>query len=653
MSAGSAARLSGPVRRLRSRAASTGGAENRVLVGLAANPSAAALVRTAHELAGGAVWIAVHVETADWHSPAAQRLLDENLTRARDLGAEIVVTRDHDVAAGLLRVARDQGVTHLLVGQTQPRRFGWMRATPGERLVAHGAGFAVLVLPAVFSPLGRPAWKFRADRTGHSAEYGLVLCVVSAVTAAGLALPLSSRVSIGLVYLLAVIVLSLRVGRWPVLFAGMLSALAWQYVFIPPQFSFALATPEDALLVGTYFVVALVAGQLTARIRAQARNERQREERATALLHLTRVMTDASSFDEAVTGALRQAEDLFGAPALLALARSPNERLAPHPASGFDLDSAEMTAAETARRQDRHATPVTAKAAGFYVPLQLDHGTVGVFGVKMPSDRTLNLPQRDLIEAFARQLALLVERDQLRIASEREQLLAKSEKLHRALLDSVSHELRTPLAVIGTASEELCDAAPPLRAELIDEIRLAARRLNRLVSNLLDQTRLESGALKPRVDWCDTRDLVNAAVEGTRDALAGRQLEIDIPDDLPSIRADFALTEHALANLLVNAALYTPEESPIAISVGIERESIRFAIADRGPGFPPTMRGRLFKKFARGDAGRTGGVGLGLSIVQGLITAQGGEVTVADRKGGGAVVTVSLPLGNSKHLPPA
>lgn len=622
-------------------------------MGIAASPSATALVRAASDLADGAPWFAVHVETAEWHSTAAQRLLDESLTRARELGAEIVITRDLDVSAGLLRVAHDQAVTHLVVGETRPRRLGWLRPTPGGRLVAHGGGFAVQVLPTTGSPLARSAWSFSADPTGHGSEYALVLVVVAAITTAGLALPMNSHVSIGLVYLLAVIVLSLRVGRWPVMFAGMLSALAWLYVFIPPRFSFTLERPEDALLVGTYFVVALVAGQLTARIRAQAENERQREERATALLQLTRVLTEAGSFDEAVAGALRQADSLFGARCLLALARSPGEPLVRHPASSLELDATELTAVETARREGRNAAAATVGEAGFFVPLRPDRGTAGVFGVKTSHDRPLGLAQRDLIEAFARQFGLLVEREHLRAASEREKLLAESEKLHRALLDSVSHELRTPLAVIGAAADELSDAAAPLRAELLDEIRLAAHRLNRLVRNLLDQTRLESGALKPRVDWCDARDLVNAAVESTGDALAGRPLEIDVPDDLLPIRADFALTEHALANLLLNAALHTPAESPVAVSVRIERENICFAVADRGPGFPPSMRNRLFKKFARGHADRPGGLGLGLSIVRGLITTQGGDVTVAGRAGGGSVVTIFLPLGRASQPPSA
>ena len=270
---------------------------------------------------------------------------------------------------------------------------------------------------------------------------------------------------------------------------------------------------------------------------------------------------------------------------------------------------------------------------------------LGVLGVHAPPGAALTAAQRNLLEAFAGQITLIIEREQLRAATEAGKLLAESERLHRALLDSVSHELRTPLAVITAALEDLAEAAPPGGAGLIGEMRTAARRLNRLVGNLLDQTRLESGALRPRVDWCDARDLVNAAVAATSDALSDHPLEVSVPEDFPPLRADFALTEQVLANLLLNAALHTPRGTPVSIAAGLEAGGHRafFTVADRGPGMPAAMRGRLFKKFARGEAARAGGLGLGLAIVGGLAAAQGGEVSLEDNPGGGARFTVYLP----------
>jgi two-component system, OmpR family, sensor histidine kinase KdpD len=624
-------------------------AHPRLLVGVGTSPLAAQLLKSAQEMAAvlGATWVAVNVETPYLLPKAEQRRLDEHLSFARELGAEIVITRDIDVVTALLRVAHDQHATHLLVGQSLPRRFAKFRsATLPERLVREGRPFAVHVLPADTIRAERNPWKFTADPAGHWGEYALILGVVAAITALGLLLPHASHLSIGLIYLLAVIVVSLRVGRGPVLLAGVATAITWEYIFIPPRFAFAIDTAEDGLLFGTYFVVALVAGQLTARVRAQARNERMREERATALLQLTRILAEATSFDAAVAGALRQVETLFNASTTLSLVDEAEHKLRAHAASAYGAAGAEAEAMEWAWRHAQPAGRFAAKtvdAAGYYLPLLLESGVVGVLGVKVSPQDTLVLGQRDLIEAFAGQLALLVERERLRAASEREALLAASEKLHRSLLDSVSHELRTPLAVIDAAIDGLTDADTPGRAKFVDEIRIAGRRLNRLVRNLLDQTRLESGALKPRLDWCSARDLANAAIDGTRDALAGHPITVVIADDLPPIRTDFALTEHALMNLLLNAALHTPPQTPVLLSAGLEGDRAYFEVADRGPGFPPSLRDRLFKKFSRGEGARAGGLGLGLSIVRGLINAQGGDVVVGENPGGGARVRISLP----------
>jgi len=287
------------------------------------------------------------------------------------------------------------------------------------------------------------------------------------------------------------------------------------------------------------------------------------------------------------------------------------------------------------------------------VPLVREEAALGVLVVRVPPETTLTLAQRDLVENFAAQLALHVEREQLHAASEREKLLAESEKLHRTLLDGVSHELKTPLAVLNAAAESLATANDTTRTTLAIEITTATRRLNRLVNNLLDQTRLESGALKPKLDWCDTHDLVNAAVEGVRDSLVAHPLEIAIPDDMPLFRADTALMEQVIANLLLNAAHHTPANTPIFLAAGVELDRTRvfLTVADRGPGLPATMREHLFKKFQRGDAARAGGLGLGLSIIRGFVVAQGGEIVAGENPGGGAVFTIYLPFTPHGNVP--
>lgn len=633
----------------------------RLLVAVGPSPFSTQLVRWTRRLAAaqGAPWLAVHVESSAALSAETQRLLDQNLSLARELGAEVVLTHDEDVAAALVRVALQHNATQIVVGK--PRNH-WLRDLVAggslvDRLIRRGGNIDIYVVPAEPGARGRRWIDFETVGRSEPAEYGWAAGLVAAVTVLGRLLPHDTYLAVGLVYLLGVIALSLRVGRGPVLLAGVLSALTWNYLFIPPRFTFYIGKVEDATLFVTYFIVAVIAGQLTARIRAQSRHERQREQRALALFDLTRALAEARTLDDAVFAALRQIDEHFDAHTALLLAGRDGAPLAPHFAASFATSEKERGVAEWALRHRRPAgrfTDTLPASEGFYLPLVREDRGVGVLGIAPAAGRTLTLAQRDLLGAFARQLALSVEREHLREAGEREKLLAESEKLHRALLDSVSHELRTPLAVITGSLENLPAADAATSAGLVAEARTAARRLNRLVGNLLDQTRLETGALRPRLDWCDVRDLVNAAREGVGDALEGHPLEIVVPDDLPPIRADFALTEQALANLLLNAALHTPAATPVFLTAGLERGGQRafFTVADRGPGFPPAMRERLFQKFTRGDAARAGGLGLGLSIVRGFIVAQGGEVVVGENPGGGAVFTVYLPHTAPQSPPP-
>jgi two-component system sensor histidine kinase KdpD len=632
----------------------------RLLVAVGPSPFSTQLVRWTRRLAAalGAPWIALYAEPSKPLTKEAQRLLDKNLALARELGAEVVLTHDDDVAAALVRVAFQQNATQIVIGKPRGRRLfePFRGGTLVDQLLRLGGTIDICIVPGE----ERKRQWFLPDWNTQSAlrEYVIAVACVAGVTLASRFLTdIISYRSVGLLYLLAVIVLGLNIGRGPVLLGGILAAMAWNFFFIPPHFTFVIGSLEDGMVYVATISVALVAGHLMARIRAQARNERLREERATALFQLTRALAEAKTLDDAVFAALRQADELFSVETCLAVADEATGALSPHFAGSYPLDDRERSVAEWAflnRRRAGRFTDTLPASAGYYVPLVREDRPLGVLGVKAAEGSDLTLTQRDLIDVFARQLALIVEREQLRDISDREKLLAESEKLHRALLDSVSHELRTPLAVITGALETLGTIPPRESSGLIVEMRTAARRLNRLVGNLLDQTRLETGALKPRLDWCDARDLVNAAVEGVRDALAGRPFEIAVPEDMPPIRADFGLTEQILANLLINAALHTPAGSAIFLAAGIESGGKRayFTVADRGPGFPPAMQERLFKKFERGDAARAGGLGLGLSIVRGFVAAQGGEVVLGPNPGGGAVFTIYLPHPNPQSAPP-
>jgi two-component system sensor histidine kinase KdpD len=634
----------------------------RLLVAVGPSPSSTQLVRWTRRMAAsqGASWTAVSVETPNPMSADAQKRLEGNLALARELGAEVVVTHDSDVAEALVRVALQNNATQIVVGKSRsPRLLDFLRGgSLVDRLLKNAGSIDIYVVPAERAAEKASTWiDWRPVKASPAKEYGQVFGVIAALTVgSSFIVPHSGYLSVGLFFLLAIIVLSLRVGPGPVFVAGVASALTWNFFFIPPLYTFAITRFEDWLMFVTYFVVAIISGQLTARVRAQERNERMREDRATALFHLTQALSSARTLDDAVFAALRQADTYFGAKTALLLDDGNGSALMPHFAGSFSMTDKERGVADWAWRNRKKAgrfTDTLPSAEGFHLPLVREDQAIGVLILRMPPESTLSLAQRDLAESFADQLAQLVEREQLRAAGEREKLLAQSDKLHRSLLDGVSHELKTPLAVLSSAVENLASADEATRADLADEIKTATRRLNRLVNNLLDQTRLESGALRPRLDWCDGHDLVNAAVEGVIEALNGHPFETNIPRDLPLFRADAALMEQVIANLLLNAALHTPPGTEIFLAAGLDRAKSRiyFTVADRGPGLPPAMKERLFQKFQRGDAAKAGGLGLGLSIIRGFVTAQGGDVVAGENPGGGAVLTVYLPFVAHGNVP--
>jgi len=242
----------------------------------------------------------------------------------------------------------------------------------------------------------------------------------------------------------------------------------------------------------------------------------------------------------------------------------------------------------------------------------------------------------------------VIDRQRLHDAAQQSRLAAESERLSKTLLDSISHEMRTPIAAITGAVSALGDAGlvaqPGFAVALLDEIKQAVGRLNRLVGNLLDIARVESGHVKPKMDWCDVGDLINVTVKSVRKELAEHPLETTISPQLPLMRMDFVLMEQALTNLLLNAAFHTPAGTPIQLSARVQNDELALTVADRGPGIPPESLPRIFDKFYRAPGAQTGGTGLGLSIVKGFLEAQSGRVQAENRPEGGAAFTLWLPI---------
>lgn len=622
---------------------------NRLMVAVGPSPLSESLIRWTRRMADElrCPWIALHVESSRPLSEPAQVRLSQNLEAARTLGAEVLTTTDDEIARGLLRVARDRNVTQIILGK--PAASGviaWFRSGRLLRKLVHESGDIDLhVIRAEKSLADNAGW--RPVIVSGFNQYLVALGAVFATGLLNLALvPFGGPRVPGLVFLVAVVMLALFVGRGPVLVAGAVSALAWNFFFLPPLFTLTIERAEDGVLFLVYFLVAIVLGQLVSRIRAQSEAERRREERSTALYELTRHFAEAGSRDEIVWQLIVHVDRAFRATAAVCLPL--RDTLAPHPDSSLNLADKDISVSDWAFRHRQAAGRFTDNlpgASALHLPLSTERKTFGVLAVALPFDN-MSIPQRELLEAFARQAALVLDRIELRAAAEQTRLLAESERLGRALLNSISHELRTPLAASTSAASALAaapEAAPEQRRILLAEIQEANARLNRVVGNLLDVARLESGKVVPRLDWYDARDMVQTALRELERDLAGHSVSVDLPPEPMLARFDFTLLQHAIANLLVNAAFHTPAGTPIEVHGRFADDSLVLTVADRGPGIPPEALPRIFDKFYRGANASAGGSGLGLTIARGFIEAHGGTITVQNRPGGGALFSLRLP----------
>ncbi len=634
----------------------------RLLVAIDARPLSERLVRWTRRMAYNleAPWLAVTVETTDSLTPDARAQLTRTLDLARSLGAEVLTVPGEDVVETLLRVGQQRNVTQIVVGKSE--RPLWRDMLRGgsvaNRLTRASGDIDVSLVSGDDEVRPKRAVRLPERHSGWRPYLGAA-AVVAAATAVNLLLqPFISYEAVALLMLLVVIVLPLYFGRGPVLLAATLSALLWDLLFIPPRFTFLINKLEDVLLLVLYFVIALVAGSLTTRLRSQQQMLQRREERTRALYSLVREFAPLETIDAVIKTAVAHLGAAFDADVAIVLASGP-DRLAEaaHPASTFALNDREFEAAVWSFSRQREAgrsTDTLPAVTGTYRPLRAPGSVVGVAGLRLRDDRAVTAEQEPFLEALLAQVALAIEHEQLSEAQERAVLLTESERLYKTLLNSVSHELRTPIAAITGASSTLRvlpDEQVEARTALASEIQLAAERLNRLVENLLDMSRLESGMLRLRLEWCDVADLIAVTVQRARPLLERQEFAVDVAAGLPLVQMDYVLVEQVLINLLHNAAVYTPPGTHVQLSARQDGSWLALIVADRGPGLPTDALERIFDKFYRVPGAAAGGTGLGLSIARGIVEAHGGTLVAENQPEGGARFTLRLPMTPPPPLP--
>lgn len=636
----------------------------RLLVCIGPSPSSNRLVRAAKRMAEGlgAEWIVAYVET-----PAQTRLTQDARDRvaqtmrlADQLGAETHTLTGARMSDEILAFARARNVSKIVVGK--PERPLWKRIVMGsivDTLVQGSGEIDVYVISGDRDdsrPVPPRPWRRRA----HGAPYGAAAAAVAISTAIAWAMfPAFGVSNLIMVYLLGVIVVATRYGHGPSLLATLLSVAAFDFFFVPPYFTFAVSDTEYLVTFAVMLVVALVISSLAVRIRAQAESARERERRMAALYAMSRELAGTRGARELREVAVRHIGEVFRTEVVVLLPQ-PDGPLAPAPGESaqFPMDTSELAVGQWVHEHGQVAglgTDTLPGASGLYLPLIGSRGTVGVLGLRPRDPRPLQAPEQlHQLEAFASQTALAIERARLAEDAERAQVRVETERLRNSLLSSVSHDLRTPLASITGAASTLLEHEAGLdartRRDLLETLHEEADRLNRLVQNLLEMTRLESGALQLHSEWHPVEEVVGAALGRFGKALARRPVTTHVPSELPLVPMDDVLIEQVLINLIDNVLKYTPAESPIDVTAEDTGGAVLIAVADRGPGLPPGEERRIFEKFHRTEGAPTvRGAGLGLAICQGIVRAHGGRIWAENRPGGGVIVRFTLPV---KEAPP-
>jgi len=641
-------------------------AAERILVCISPNAQSARLVRTARMLASQlyAEWFAVYVETPNdvrLSSEERNRVLD-NLRLAERMGAKTVTIRGDSVAAAVSEYSAKNHITKIVIGKTQNRWRKLFGVAVVDQVIRQSKQVDVIVATAEEKPVkqerapaGMPFIDWRAYLPG--------LLLLAVATLLGYVVHgFFSPANIIMIYLLCVVVTAVFWGFGPSVVVCILSVLLWDFFFVNPHLTFAVEDTQYIFAFVTLLLVSLTISYLTTRIRQQTEAAQSRESETATLYALSRTLAAVIGLDSTIRAITDSTRETFGLDAMIFLPDAQSkEGLKPHVDDpNVSVGENEVAAAVWCFQHQKvvgHGTDTLPNATARYLPLSTARGTVGVMALLVTGATSrFTAQQTRLLEAYADMAAVAIERTEFAEKARSAEILETTDKLQTALLNSISHDLRTPLvSVIGVLSSlqeegiELDDAA---RRNLIQVAREEAERLNHLITNLLDVTRLESAALRVSRQPCDVEDIIGAALEQLGSRSDKRPVRIELAEGLPFVSGDFGLIVQVLVNILENAFKYSPPGSPVEVSGRKRGSLVEIEVADRGIGIPEQDLLRIFDKFYRVQRpDSVVGTGLGLAICKGIVEAHGGGITAENRPDGGTIIKVTLPAadGNSGH----
>lgn len=629
----------------------------RLLVGVGGRAGDDALVRQVARLARRleADWVVVYVDAPErQHRPrAAQEAVLKTLALAARLGADTATIPGARVAQALVDFARERNASHLVLARVHEPLGRWLRwraPSLSEQIAALDPGLDVLLLSVKQSKndstLRLPA--AREKTIPWKGYAGVTLACLAATAVAELLLQVFDPANVVMLFLLVVVLSAVRWGRGPGAWAALLSVLLFDFYFVPPRNSFSVNDTQYLFTFSLMLGVALVCGQLTARLRHEARVAAERERRAGALARLARDLSGALTQEQVTQIALTTISGVFDAQTGL-LVPDADERLQLAKGSEGQIDISVGRWSMEHGQMAGHGTDTLAAAPALYVPLMAPVRSRGVLVLQLRAPQKLRVPEeRRLLDACASQIALALERVHFVEVAQQTQIAMEGERMRNTLLSAVSHDLRTPLTgILGAAQAALPHAPQGPAHHMLVQIRNQAQALQQLVDNLLAMARLQQGGVQLKREWLPVDELVGSALAQMRERLAAHVLQTSLPADLPLLQLDAVLMERVLVNLLDNAIKYTPEGTTITVTASVADGDCVLSVQDAGPGLPVHLSPeQLFEPFTRGQAeSAVFGMGLGLALAQRIVQAHGGRLRVAAADPGpGTIFSVHLPV---------
>jgi two-component system sensor histidine kinase KdpD len=547
--------------------------------------------------------------------------------------------------------AQKENITHIIIGKPRVRNLLTLLRLGNfiNRLIRYSGNIDVYILGSDIQSKDRFKEKVSLPPfTSNIRQYLLtsLIVILTAVICFFIKEYIGYQV-VSFALLFMVSTLAFFFGTGPILLSATLSALIWDFFFIPPPYTLHVDKPEDMMMLIMFFIIALLSGVLTSRVRRQEMRIRVREERTNALYQLTRELSTATGIDEVINIARSDINKYFKLNCTILLRNDSNQLdTNNHKDKSIILSTNDLSVAlwtfQHSAKAGKHTDTLPSASYTFY-PLRGNQMNLGIIAVKQ--DIVFTQGEEQFWEAFLSQISGKFEREYLRNMARQAFLLNESDKLYKTLFNSISHELRIPVATIMGASDSLLTVhhSEEIRNELTGEILKASKRLNRLIENLLNMSRLESGRITPHLDWCDIHDLVNKVTDSLHDELIPFNLNVVIDNDIPLVKIDFGLMEQVLYNLIYNATQYASGSTSLRVKAFYDKGMLTIQVMDRGPGFPEKELSMIFNKFYRVEGSKAGGTGLGLSIAKGFAEAHRGTITVENRQNGGAKLTVKIP----------